>query len=89
MSFISLPIGKLHKEPEKRRLKYFPAGYVGSFYRILEDNIDNCIGSNFYGKIASDADIPSEDVQKYILATCDFAKGIQIDINHLCHEGLD
>ena len=33
MSFISLLIGKLHKKPEKRRLKYFPAGYVASFYR--------------------------------------------------------
>ena len=87
MSFISLPIGKRHKKPEKRRLKYIPAGYVESFYRILEDNIDNCIGSNFYGKIASDADIPSEDVQKYILATCDFAKGIQIDINHYVMKG--
>ena len=27
-------------------------------------------------------DIPSEDVQKYILATSDFAKGMQTDINH-------
>ena len=26
--------------------------------------------------------MPSEDVQKYILATSDFAKGIQTDINH-------
>ena len=28
------------------------------------------------------ADIPKEDVQKYILATSDFAKSIQTDINH-------
>ena len=26
--------------------------------------------------------MPSEDVQKYILATSDFTKGIQTDINH-------
>ena len=38
--------------------------------------------SDFYGRIANDADIPSEDVQKYILATSDFAKGMQTDINH-------
>ena len=25
---------------------------------------------------------PSGDIQKYILATSDFAKGMQIDINH-------
>ena len=40
------------------------------------------MGSDFYGKIANDADIPSEDVQKYILAASDFAKGMQTDINH-------
>ena len=74
--------GKIHKKPEKRRLKNFPAGYMGCFYRNLADNFDNFIGRDFYGKIASDADIPSEDVQKYILATSDFAEGIETDINY-------
>ena len=81
MSFISLPTGKLYKKPEKKKLKNFPAGYVGKFYRNLADNVDMILGSDFYGRIASDADIPSEDVQKYILATSDFAKGMQKDIN--------
>ena len=31
MSFISLPTGKLHKTPEKIKLKNFPAVYVGRF----------------------------------------------------------
>ena len=81
MSFISLPTGKLYKKPEKKKLKNFPAGYVGKFYRSLADNIDMFLGSDFYGRIANDADIPSENVQKYILATSDFAKGMQKDIN--------
>ena len=63
-------------------MKDFPAGYVGSFYRNLADNVDNFLGSDLYGKITSDANIPPEDVQKYILATSDFAKGMQTDINH-------
>ena len=63
-------------------LKNFPAGYMGSFYRNLADNFDNFIGCDFYGKIASDADVPSEDVQKYILATSDFVEGIETDINY-------
>ena len=62
MSFISLPTGKLYKKPEKRRLKNFPAGYIGKFYRNLADNVDTILGSDFYGRIANDADIPSEDV---------------------------
>ena len=48
-SFYSLPTGKLHKKPKQRRLKNFPAGYVGNCYRYLADNIDNILGSDFYG----------------------------------------
>ena len=48
----------------------------------MDHNVDNFIGSEFYGIIANDLNIASEDVQKYILATCDFANGIQTDINH-------
>ena len=40
------------------------------------------MGPDLYGRIANDADIPSEDVQKYLLTTSDFAKSMQTDINH-------
>ena len=82
MGFYSLPTGKLHKKTKKSRLKNFPADYVGSFYRNLADNVDNFLGSDFYGRIGNDSNIPTKDVQKYILATRDFLKGIQTDINH-------
>ena len=78
--FFLLPTNKLYKKENTKRLKDFPAGYVGSFYRNLADNIDTT--SDFYSRIAADADIPKEDVQKYILATSDFAKSIETDINH-------
>ena len=29
--FFSLPTGKLHTKEEQKRLKTFPAGYVGNF----------------------------------------------------------
>ena len=77
MDFYLLPTGKLHKKLKQSRLENFPAGYVGSFYRNLANNVDNFLGSDFYGWIANDANIPSEDIQKYILATSDFAKGMQ------------
>ena len=41
---------------------------MGSFYRNLADNVDNFVGSDFYPRIATESDIPTEDVQKYILA---------------------
>ena len=83
ISFISLPTGTVHEKREKKRLKHFPDGYVGKFYRNLADNVDHdFLGSDFCGRIANDADIPSADVQKYILASSDLAKGIQTDINH-------
>ena len=80
--FYLLPTNKLYKKEETLQLKNFPARYVGSFYRNLSDNVDNFLGSDFYSRITADADIPKEDVQKYILATSDFAKSIQTDINH-------
>ena len=78
--FFLLPTNKLYKKEYTKKLKNFPAGYVGSFYRNLADSINT--NSDFYPQIAADADIPKEDIQKYILATSDFAKCIQTDINH-------
>ena len=78
--FFLLPTNKLYKKENTRRLKNFPAGYVGSFYRNLADSVDT--SSAFYSRIANDANIPKEDVQKYLLATSDFAKSMQTDINH-------
>ena len=81
-AFYSLPTGKLYQKPETSRLKNCPASYVGRFYRNLADNVDNFLGSDFNGRITNDADIPPDDVQKYVLATSDFAEGMQTDINH-------
>ena len=80
--FYILPANKLYKKEKNLQAKNFPAGYVGSFYRNLSDNVDNFLGSDFYLRITADADIPKEDVQKFILATSDFAKSIQTDVNH-------
>ena len=67
-----MPTNKLEK---KKKKKGFSAGYVGSFYRKLADNVDNFIGSDFYSQLTSN--IPNDNVRKYILATSDFAKSIQ------------
>ena len=72
--FNLLPTNKLYKKNDTRQLKNFSAGYVGSFNRNLADNIDD--SSDFFLRITTNADIPREDVQKYILATSDFAKSI-------------
>ena len=40
------------------------------------------MGSDFYGRIANDSNIPSEDIQKCMLTTSDFAKEMQTDLNH-------
>ena len=80
--FFPLLTGKLHKKEKQKRLKNVPADYVGNFYSNLADNVDNFLGSEFYGRITNDANLLSADVQKCVLATSDFAKGIQTDINH-------
>ena len=81
MGFYLLPAGKLLKKNKNSRLKNFSARYIDSFYRNLANNIDNFIGSDFYGRIAYDSNISSEEVQKCILAISDFPKGIQTDIS--------
>ena len=81
MSFISLPTAKIHKETKTKILKNFPSGYVGKFYGNLANNVDNAITSDFYSRITNDADRPSSNVQKYLHATSDFAKGLQNNIN--------
>ena len=69
ISFISLPTGTVHEKRKKKRFKNFPDDYVGKFYRDLADNVDHdFLESYFCGRIANDTDIPSADVQKYILA---------------------
>ena len=54
---------------------------MGRFYRNLTQNVDSAVGLEFYARIATDTNIPTEDVQQYLLATSDFGKGIQDDIN--------
>ena len=80
LAFFLLPTNKLYKKENTKRLENFPAGYVGSFYRNLVDRVDT--SRDFYSNIANDANIPKEDIQKYLLATSDFAKPMQIDVNH-------
>ena len=43
--------------------------------------------SEFYGRTVNNFDIPSHDVQKYILPATNFAKGMQTDINHYLTKG--
>ena len=82
MSFISLPAGKIHEEKKTKKLKNFPNGYVGKFYRNLASNIDGAATSDFYSRIANDVDIPPSGVQNYLLTTSHFSKGMQNGINH-------
>ena len=47
---------------------------MGKFYKNLAQDNDSSINQNFYSKIAKNAESLSEDVQKYILETSDFAE---------------
>ena len=77
MNFISLRTDKLHKKTEAKKVKNFSAGYVGRFYSDLANDVDSAAKCNFYGRIANGVDIPSEDVQKYLLPISGFARGMQ------------
>ena len=51
---------------------------ASDFYGSIAIDVDQ---SDFYGSIAIDVDQSLKDVQKYLLVTRDFSKGIQNDIN--------
>ena len=80
--FIHCQLENFTKKQKGTNLKISPLATLVAFIGILGDNVDNFIGSDFYGRIANDSNIPSEDAQNYTLATSDFTKGIQTDINH-------
>ena len=46
--FFLLPTNKLYKKENTRRLKNFPAGFVGNFNKNLAHNVENFTGSDFY-----------------------------------------
>ena len=79
--FYLLPTNKLYKKENTKRIKHFPAGYLGNFYRNLADIVDN-VQSNFLSTISNNTSMPKDDAQKYLLAFSDFAKSMQTDINH-------
>ena len=47
------------------------------------------MGSEFYVRIANDYDIPSDDIQKYILAKSDFAKGMQTGNHYVTRDRIN
>ena len=77
---------KLHRKTETKKLTNLPACYVGRFYQNLAINVDRAVNSDFDGRNTN----YTEDVQKYLLATRDFAKGMQDDINlYVTHDRLN
>ena len=79
MSYISLPT---IPKKETKKLNNFSGAYAGKFNQDLANNVGSATTSDFYSRIANDFDVPSEGIQKYLLPTSGFAKGVQTDINH-------
>ena len=79
MAYHSLPTGKLHKKTEIKKLVKMPASNEKRFYKTLADPFDKTFDSLFQRDATKNA--PSEDVKNYLLASSDFGKGNQDDIN--------
>ena len=74
-----LRTGRLHKKTETKRLSTIPPNYESRFYKTLDDPLNKSFDTCFQRDVLSKA--PSKDVKKYLLATSDFGKGMQDDIN--------
>ena len=79
MAHYYLRTGRLHKKAETKRLSTIPPNYESRFYKTLDDPLNKSFDTCFQRDVLSKA--PSKDVKKYLLATSDFGKGMQDDIN--------
>ena len=79
MVYYSLLTGKLHKKTKTKKLAKIPASYESRFYKTLADPFDKPFNALFQYDIISKA--PNDDVKNYLLATSNFGKGMQDDIN--------
>ena len=79
MAFNYLPSGKLDRKTKVAMVKNILASYENRFYKDLGDPFEKSFYSNFQREIISNA--PSQDVKSYLLATRDFGKGMQDNIN--------
>ena len=79
MAYYSLPTGKLHKKAETKKLAKIPASYESRFCKTLDDLFDQPFDTYFQHDAISK--VPSDDVKNFLLATSNFGKGMQDDIN--------
>ena len=79
MAYYSLQTGRLHKKTETKKLAKIPASYESRFYKTLDDLFDKSFDTYFQRDIISKAS--GKDVKNYLLATSNFGKCMQDNIN--------
>lgn len=80
MVFYSLPMGKLNKKAKVKKLNNLPSNFETDFSKNWLENVhSSSLSSDFWRKIISEA--PSQDVKDYLLATSEYEKQIQEDID--------
>ena len=76
---ISLPCARIHKKEETKRLNNLPNNFFETFHKDWLDSIDFSRDTDFQQEILKN--LPSEDVKKYLLATSEFGKEVQGEID--------
>ena len=80
MVFYSLPMGKINKKTKVKKLNNLPSNFETDFSKNWLENVhSSSLSSDFWRKIISEA--PSQDVKDYLLATSEYEKQIQEDID--------
>lgn len=77
--FISLPYNRIHKKEETKCLNTLPSNFVESFYNDELGSIDFSTDTDFQQQLVKKT--PSKDVKKFLLATSEFGKEIQVEID--------
>ena len=77
--FISLPHNQIHKKEETKCLNALLSNFVKSFHTDWLNSIDFSTDTDFQQQLVSET--PSKDVKKFLLATSEFGKEIQGEID--------
>ena len=81
VSYFSLPLVKLHKKEETKKLNNLTSNYSRLFYKDRANDIDTDLLSTVANKILSEGQPLTDDIKNFLLGMSNYAKGIQSDID--------
>ena len=86
-SYYTLPRVKLHKKDEIKKLNNLTSNYSRLFCKDKANDVDVYISSTVANKILAEGRSLTNDIKNILLGTSNYARGIELDIDHYVTRG--